>query len=161
MKIAAFLFRISLLSALSVSFACAQSYLPFNLRRDKNAEAVMQDNELERDHAGQNDNYFFCNPLLLNGRTLDYRNFTLTSAGELSVIGKESGSSRSIKIPFYVSLRRNGQILELKDEDILNRVFHKIEISKILALAQPGDQLIIDPTQKEDWKAKRILKLIP
>lgn len=37
MKIAAFLFKISLLSGLSISFASAQSFLPFNLRSDKNA----------------------------------------------------------------------------------------------------------------------------
>lgn len=29
-----------------------------------------------------------------------------------------------------------------------------------LIFAQPGDQLIIDPEGKEDWRAKRILKLI-
>ena len=37
---------------------------------------------------------------------------------------------------------------------------NKIEISKVLAFGKPGDQLIINPVHQEDWKAKKILKLI-
>jgi hypothetical protein len=161
MKIAAVLFKICLLSGLNVDLACAQSFLPYNLRIDRYAREVMQDNELERSNAVRSDDVYLCNPLLLNGGILDYGNFTLSSTGELSLIKKEPGSSRSIEISFYIRLRRSGEILEAKDDNILNKAFHKIEVSKIMALAQPGDQLIIDPVEKEDWSAKRILMLIP
>ncbi len=38
--------------------------------------------------------------------------------------------------------------------------FNQIEISRVLAFSQPGDQLVIDPVQAEYWKARRVLKIV-
>lgn len=139
--------------------------------RHGRSEEVMRDNELERNAIGQNTG-IHCNPLLLDGQSLDYDTFTINSSGELTVIKGEYSdfdqtapnynprSPEFIKIPFTVRLRRDGKILESEGMDFLNREGYKIEISKVLAFGKPGDQLIINPANKEDWKAKRILKLI-
>jgi len=38
-------------------------------------------------------------------------------------------------------------------------IFSKIEISAILKAAKDGDELIVEPVNKEDWPAKRIVKI--
>ena len=44
--------------------------------------------------------------------------------------------------------------------NFMGKELYEVEISKVLAFGQPGDQLIIDPASPEYWKAKRILKLV-
>jgi hypothetical protein len=65
-----------------------------------------------------------------------------------------------VQIPFYVYLRRNGAIIKLPGEEAMKPQHVKVDISTILKHAAPGDQLIIEPVNKEDWQAKRILKLL-
>ena len=149
-----------LLSGLTIYFSGGQSLTALNpIKTNDKAKEVMQENEFERNKIGQTDN-IHCNPLLLNGQSLDYGHFTLKSTGELALIKGEPGSSKASKIPFVVRLRRNGNIVETKNMDFLNKELYKIEISKVLAFGLPGDQLIINPANKVDWKAKRILKLV-
>jgi hypothetical protein len=97
---------------------------------------------------------FFPNPLTLNERALNYSKFGIQSSGELALI-KAGVTGDTMRIPFYVHLRRKGLIIKQGDVKHL-----KIDISTILKWAEPGDQLIIEPVNKEDWKAKRILKLL-
>jgi hypothetical protein len=97
---------------------------------------------------------FFPNPLTLNRHALNYSKFGIQSSGELELI-KAGVTGDTMRIPFYVHLRRKGLIIKQGDVKFL-----KIDISTILKWAEPGDQLIIEPVNKEDWKAKRILKLL-
>lgn len=122
------------------------------------AKEVMQDNEFVISTAAVGK--FFDNPLLLEGKALDYYSFSLKSEGELTLIKGAALTGDTVQIPFYVYLRRNGTIIQLHGEEKLKLKHITIDISKILKSAEPGDQLIIEPVNKEDWQAKRILKLL-
>ncbi len=119
------------------------------------AQAKMPGNELEPAEEGR-DAKFYCNPLLLNGKTLNLSEFSIFSKGILSVAEGEPESPGAKKIPFLIYLRRDGVILgQGKNSPEVT----KIELSEILMFAQPNDQLIIEPVQKKDWKAKRVITL--
>ena len=118
----------------------------------------MQDNEFLRN--GQPTGNFFCNPLLIDGQPLDYSKFSMQSKGELTIVKGSPVIGLSIQIPFYVYLRRNGVMIKLPGEDVSKSKYEKIEISTILKLAKPGDQLILEPANQKDWLAKRVLKLL-
>lgn len=122
------------------------------------AKAVTLDNELEQGEVGREAN-FFGNPLLLNGKPLEYADFSIFSKGILTVVEGDPESPVAKKIPFKIYLRRDGTIITQGKSDI-NREITEIEISKVLSLARNGDHLIIAPARKSDWKAKRIIKVI-
>lgn len=125
---------------------------------EQRAEAVManEDPELERNDEGR-ETPIYTNPILLNGKPLDYSTFSIRSKGILTLMKGKPTSSEAVKIPFRVYLRRNGMIVyEKKSASKLTQV----EISEVLALSKAGDQLIINPTEKADYKAKRIINVM-
>ncbi len=117
---------------------------------------IRQDNEFDRNEAGKHTN-IHVNCLLLNATPMDIAFFSTKSWGILSVVQGKPGSGSEIPIPFRVYLRRNGQILH---NPLYKNPLYEVSISKVLCLAQVGDVLIVDPVNEEDYKAKRILKLI-
>ena len=123
------------------------------------AEQVMQDNELVPHNIGQDANFYW-NPLVLNGKPLDYSQFHLGSSGELSVVKGNPESKDAERIPFYISIRRNGEIIVDKKMPFLDKVLYKVNLLDLQPFSRPDDVLIINPVRREDWKAKRILKLI-
>ncbi len=129
-------------------------YLTKDMRQE-----VKQNNEFLRTNNGEG-TLFYANPLLLNGELLDYGSFDLSSSGLLSVVKGDPESKGAKPIPFYVSIRRNGEIISDKKMPFLNKVLYKIELSDIFSFSKPGDMLIINPARSEDWRAKRILKLL-
>jgi hypothetical protein len=157
----------------NLSFASAQgTYMPptqnftklknFYLSdADKYANEVRQDNELEHNEVGQSAN-FNSNPLIINGKQLDYSQFSLNSKGLLTVVRGSNNPEikEATQISFYVSIRRNGK--EIVDKKMLfaQKALTQIKLSEIFAFAKDGDLLIIKPVRLEDWKAKRILKLM-
>ena len=125
---------------------------------EQRAEAVKanEDPELERNAEG-GETPIYANPILLNGQPLDYSTFSIKSKGTLTLMKGKPTSSEAIKIPFRVYLRRNGVIVyEKKSASKLTQ----IEISEVLALSKAGDQIIINPTEKADYKAKRIINVL-
>ncbi|HEY8934968.1 MAG TPA: hypothetical protein VIM65_07090 [Cyclobacteriaceae bacterium] len=137
----------------------ANAMLGINPLRNKDrAKEVMQDNEfvISAKAVGK----FFDNPLRLDGYTLDYRAFSLESKGELTLIKGATLTSDTVQIPFYIYLRRDGTVINLPGKEAKRPQHVKVDISTILKYAAPGDQLIIEPVNKEDWQAKRILKLL-
>lgn len=158
---------LSAIAALSLNVMIAfpvSAQLPsFNLRdqldsvKTDRAKEVAQDNELE--YHAQSVGTFFSNPLQVDGRELDYSIFNLGTEGELTLIKGNSLTGQAMQIPFYIYLRRDGKILELPIDKALKKKLLKIDLPAILKHAEPGDQLIIKPANKEDWQAKRILKL--
>jgi hypothetical protein len=124
---------------------------------DKYGYEVMQNSEFEQ--PGQL-LYKPFNSLLINEKPLDYRNFSLFTEGVLSVLDSSPSSNTAKEIPFYVSIRRNGKILEDKKMLFMNKKLDKINLDEIFAFAKYGDLLIIKPVRAEHWRAKRILKLI-
>jgi hypothetical protein len=130
-----------------------------NPPRLTHAQEVMQDNELSRNEMGQDAN-FYENPLQINGRVLDYNTFDLSTRGILTVVKGNSNSKEAQSIPFSISIRRKGKILIDKKMAFLNKTFYKIDLSDIFKFSEHGDILIVNPIRTEDWKAKRLLKLL-
>ena len=130
------------------------------LTPEQRGQAVManEDPELERNEEGRNTS-IYANPLLLNGQPFDYATFSIKSKGVLSVMKGKPTSPEAVKIPFRLYLRRNGMIVyEKKSSD---SKLTQVEVSEVLALSKPGDQIIINPTEKVDYKAKRIINVLP
>lgn len=127
------------------------------VRQDR-AKEVMQDNEYTS--TGYEQGEFLSNPLMLNGKPLDYGAFNLESKGELTVIKEAAKTGQTTQVPFNMYLRRNGNKVLIPGMERSDPTQIKIDISVILRNAKPGDQLVIEPVKKEDGFAKRILKLL-
>lgn len=126
--------------------------------KQERAKEVMQDNEYAS--TGYEEGIFFCNPLMLNGKPLDYGEFNLLSKGELTVSKGAAITGQTTQIPFYVYLRRNGNKVLIPGMERSDPKQIKIDISEILRHAEPGDHLVIEAVKKEDGPVKRILKLL-
>ena len=126
--------------------------------KKERAKEVMQDNEYTI--TGYEEGIFLCNPLMLDGKPLDYGEFTLTSKGELTVIKEAATTGQTTQIPFYVYLKRNGNKVLIPGKERSDPKQIKIDISEILRHAEPGDHLVIEAINKEDGSVKRILKLL-
>lgn len=101
---------------------------------------------------------FYCNPLLLDNKPFNYTDFSVTSRGILTVVTGNPETTDVEKIPFRIYLRRNGKTINRGASDT-TRAVTTIDIASVLAIAKPGDNLIIDPVRKSDVKAKRSIKL--
>lgn len=143
----------------------AQSYFKYATAAEvmQQIQAKQREKEVVLDNEYQNTGYeqgiFLSNPLRLNGKPLDYSVFGMRTKGELTLAKETTIAGQTIQIPFYVYLRRNGNIVHISSEVKPDTKQTKIELSQILDFAKPGDQLIIEPVNKEDGPAKRILKL--
>ncbi len=121
----------------------------------KHAKEVMQNNEFEKSGCSVQ-----INPLLLDGKALDYGTFDLFTKGVLSLVNGQAENPQAKNIPFYVSIRRNGEIIEDKKMPFLNKELYKINVSDIFSFCKDGDLLIVKPAKAEHWMTKRILKLL-
>ncbi|GAB3909636.1 hypothetical protein GCM10028803_47550 [Larkinella knui] len=101
---------------------------------------------------------FSDNPLLLDGITLDYSFFSLSSRGKLTVVAGDPYSPDAVKIPFRVYLSRDGKQLTMGKANIRCQA-SEIDLADVLAYAHVGDDLVIEPIRKEDAVAKRIIPL--
>lgn len=134
------------------------SWNPFiQMQTSARAKEVRQDNEYTS--TGYEQGNFYDNPLMLNGRPLDYGEFNLNTKGELTVSKGAAITGRTTQVPFYVYLRRNGNEVLIPGKERSDSKQTKIEISEILKHAEPGDHLVIEAVNKEDGPVKRILKL--
>ena len=104
------------------------------------------------------ENYFYGNPLVLNGKPLDYQTFWKGSKGVLALVKGNPTSSDATKVPFKIYLKHDGQVIN-KGLSSDSRELYEVEIAHILALARFGDQLIIEPAREMDAKAKRVINL--
>jgi hypothetical protein len=122
------------------------------------AKEVKQDNEYSS--TGFEKGNFFSNPLVLNGKPLDYSEFSLRSTGELTLIKGSVITGDTTQVPFYVYLRRNGTKILIPGKEKADPKQIKVDISEVFKHAEPGDHLIVEAVRKEDGPVKRILKLI-
>jgi hypothetical protein len=125
--------------------------------KEERAREVMQDNEYTA--TGHEKGIFVDNPLMLNGQPLDYSEFNLQSAGELTVSKGAAITGQTTQVPFYVYLRRDGNKILIPGQETPDPTQIKIDISEILRYAEFGDQLVIEAVNKEDGAVKRILKI--
>lgn len=129
-----------------------------SLTAAERAKRVMQDNEFERSEEGR-DLIIHCNPIRLDGHSLDYTQFSIHSQGELTLMVGDPDDDDARAIPFQVYIRRDEKIVEDFASGFVGGRM-KMEMSQVLAKSQPGDQLIINPLMEKHWKAKRILKIL-
>ncbi|MBD2705217.1 hypothetical protein IC229_31640 [Spirosoma sp. BT702] len=108
----------------------------------------------------ENKSAFAANPLLLNGKSLNYETFWLYSQGTLAVVSGNPESEEAVKIPFYVYLNREGFPVR-EGASNSRQIVYSVDVAKILASARPGDELIIEPARKTDSQARRIIRLRP
>lgn len=104
------------------------------------------------------ENYFYGNPLVLNGSPLNYQTFWKGSKGVLALVKGDPNSADSPKVPFHIYLKHEGQIVN-KGLSSDTRELYEVEVAHVLALAHFGDELVIEPALKSDAKAKRVIKL--
>jgi hypothetical protein len=101
---------------------------------------------------------FANNPLVLDGIELDYSFFSLSSRGKLAVVAGDPNSADAVKVPFRAYLRRDGKPLNKSKANAACEV-DEVELADVLASARVGDELVIEPTRKEDAVAMRIIRL--
>ncbi len=147
-----------LMCALNITVATAQldyyatlTKLPF--LNKKRSEMVVQDNEFVKNESGQYAN-FGCSPLQIDGHALDLEKFDLTTTGVITIVRDKD------PIDFFVSVRRDGKIIENKKMPSCNKAVNRLNLSDIFPFCKDGDLLILNPVNPNDWKAKRILKLL-
>jgi len=151
-----------LLTVIIGSRTFAQDYCGLNLltqtQNSARASAVIQNNEYTS--TGHEKGNFYCNPLMLNGKPMDYNAFDMDTKGELTVIKGAATTGVTTQVPFNAYLRRDGNKVLIPGNEKCSMSKTKMEISEILQHAKPGDQLVIEPVHKEDGHVKRILKLL-
>ncbi|WP_460948675.1 hypothetical protein [Spirosoma daeguense] len=97
---------------------------------------------------------FYSNPLLLNGKLLNYETFWLYSQGTLALVSGNPESEEAVNVPFKIYLNRNGTFIQKGASDS-ERIVYSVDVATVLALAKSGDELIIEPARKTDWQARR------
>lgn len=132
-------------------------YYPIVSDHDRKAREVIQDNEHQSSSLGE-DAVIPCHPLLLNGKAFDDENFDIHSKGTLTMVEARPEASEARPIPFRVSRKRNGMLLEEHAGATLEGEYG-LDVSLLLAHSYSGDQLIIYPIKKEYCKAKRVLRI--
>ena len=99
---------------------------------------------------------FYWNPVLLNGRSASPAQLAAASSGKLSLVRFDPQSSRVTKVPFIIYLKRGGKIIN-NDAYAHNNAVLEGDIYEVLKPAQAGDQLIIDPVDKEAQIDRRVI----
>jgi hypothetical protein len=144
----------------------AQDFASLDFLRKQDADSILSPEKPDRakqiiqfneyTSTGDEKGYFYENPLMLNGKPLDYNFFGPQLKGELTVVKGAPGTGYKKRVPFYVYLRRNGNKVPIQGSDLRQTEF---EISLIIQHAKPGDQLVIEAVNKVDGRVKRILRL--
>lgn len=101
---------------------------------------------------------FSTNSLILNGKLLNEDTFWKGSKGKLALVKGNPNSKNVTKVPFRIYLKHEGKIVNngLSSD---TQEQYEVEVAPILALALPGDELVIESAQKGDSQAKRIINL--
>ena len=102
---------------------------------------------------------FYLNPLLLNGKSVEFSIFSFVNTGMISLAGNPDSGSKT-KIPFYISINRSGKIVEAYSNTHHHAVT-EVNMAEILRFAQVGDQIIIDPAEKNEQVGRKIIVVKP
>ena len=104
------------------------------------------------------EDYFYGNPLILNGLPLNSATFWKGSKGILALVKGNPYAADSPKVPFKIYLKHEGQVVN-KGLSSDTRECYEVQVAQILALAHFGDELVIEPVRKSDTLGKRVIKL--
>lgn len=98
---------------------------------------------------------FYSYPLL-NEKPMDLSKVSYASTGVLTLIRENPVSGKREKVPYLIYLRRAGKIIHA-DSHAYNHAVTSIDLAGIVRFAQPGDELVIDPTMTTDQAGRRII----
>ena len=118
---------------------------------------------------------FVFNPITLNGHALSVAGVALNSQGTVAMI--EGDPLRALfnmpswratceakpahqPMPFRVVLRRAGAVVKQWPTNEV-KPNYSVQLDEIWPFAQPGDELIFDPTHSVNELAKRIIQVMP
>lgn len=101
---------------------------------------------------------FGYNSLLLNGQPINTERFSINSQGKLSLVNGDPAVSNQERLAFFAYVKRGGEIVS-REAYAYNHPVKELEIAGILSQAKPGDQLIIEPVNKNDVLGRRIIKV--
>ncbi|GHB63052.1 hypothetical protein [Persicitalea jodogahamensis] len=93
-------------------------------------------------------------PVLLDGRTLHTSQIWLNSNGKLSLIVGSSENKAATRVPFRVVLKRGNMIISRAVSET-----DEMEISRLLKLAALGDELEVEPLDKNLSNARRVFRV--
>lgn len=94
--------------------------------------------------------------LLLNGKSVEPENFVHIRNGRLTLIEINSKSGTRTGLPFFAYLRRAGKIVDV-NAYAHNFSVRSIDLSQILESAKVGDDIIIEPADKMNVSARKII----
>lgn len=100
--------------------------------------------------------YFYNNPLLLNGKSVEFALYSSVQNGKISLVKGNPETNQKTLISFCVYLKRNGKIIDADSYGHNNAVM-EFEMSEILRSAKPGDQIVIDPADKNEEMGRRVI----
>lgn len=118
---------------------------------------------------------FVFNPITLNGHALSVAGVALNSRGVLAMIEgdplramfnvpswRPTCEAKPVQqpMPFRVVLRRAGAVVK-QWPAIDIKPNYSVQLDDIWPVAQPGDELIFEPTRAMDELAKRIIQVMP
>ncbi|MEA5459594.1 hypothetical protein VB796_11110 [Arcicella sp. LKC2W] len=106
----------------------------------------------------RNNEKIISNPLLMDGKPVNYEQFSLSTKGIITMIAEDAMSNKTMSIPFRVYLRRDNKIVHLGGSASAEKL-SEIEISKVLKFANLGDELIIEPIDKKFQTSGRVFFL--
>lgn len=101
---------------------------------------------------------FYSNPYILDGKSVNFENLSTLPKGRLSIVKLDPVSDLKVKIPFHAYIRREGKIIDAQAY-AHNHAVTEVEISEVLRVAKPGDELVIDPVRKVNGIGQRSIIL--
>ncbi|WP_247233063.1 hypothetical protein [Telluribacter sp. SYSU D00476] len=96
--------------------------------------------------------------VLLNGKPLYAASLSVGSRGTLAVVVADPETDEAVKIPFRIYVKRGTAVVSLTGSDF-GQPLREVELGKILAHAQAGDELVIEPTEKSQIEARRVIRV--
>jgi hypothetical protein len=103
------------------------------------------------------DNAFY-NSLLFNGKPFVNEQFSLSSRGVLTMVMSDSKTKELKSMAFKIYLKRQDKVVPFGGSNHGNEVL-EIEVSEILKFANLGDQLIIEPINRQSQMSTRVILL--
>jgi hypothetical protein len=107
--------------------------------------------------AGENEKALY-NSVLFNGKPLVNEQFSLSSRGVLTMVMNDSKTKELKSMAFKIYLKRQDKVVPFGGSNHGNEVL-EIEVSEILKFANLGDQLIIEPINRQSQMSTRVILL--
>ncbi|TDB65912.1 hypothetical protein [Arundinibacter roseus] len=99
---------------------------------------------------------FHFNPLLVDGKPMDFGTLKPGMKGTLTVMSANPASPEAEQISFRVYLRRGEKTVTETSEQVVNQA----DLGELLKVAMEGDQLVVEPAQEIHQKSRRVLRIV-